>query len=327
MLGLFFSTFLLITHKKYRPANFYLAIYLIAFSIRIGKSLFHNYVHVDATLRTFLLTTLLAVGPSIWLYIKYSMLNTDIKKTEQLHFIPLLLFLLVAYKIPNDGSPIFGVYYNFLTLHIAVYTFYAVFWIWRQKKGEVKEQRTLLAWLNMFLIMNVIFLVGYFLISESIIPFYIGISMLFSVVVIVCAFAALLNPSLFVKPLEKYKNSRLGNRNVQEIMEQLKQYMKDEKPYLDTSFSLTSLSKKLALTPNDISRSINELESMNFSQWVAWYRVQEVQELMKSPRHQHLKIAALAYESGFSSISTFNAAFKKHVDMTPKNYRLSKEKG
>ena len=67
ILGFFFAAFLIATHKKYRFANVYLAIYLLAFGLRIGKSLFHNYFELNASLRTFLLATLLAIPVAYWL--------------------------------------------------------------------------------------------------------------------------------------------------------------------------------------------------------------------------------------------------------------------
>jgi len=42
---------------------------------------------------------------------------------------------------------------------------------------------------------------------------------------------------------------------------------------------------------------------------------------MKKVEYQDAKIASLAYDYGFNSISTFNTAFKKITNHTPSEYR------
>ena len=71
ILSLFFSLFLLITRKQQPKANFFLFIYLLAFSLRIGKSLFFNYFPIDPEIRNIFLGVLLTIGPSIWFYTKF----------------------------------------------------------------------------------------------------------------------------------------------------------------------------------------------------------------------------------------------------------------
>lgn len=110
-LGIFFAAFLLLTYKKYRISNIFLSIYLFSFSLRIGKSLFHNYFEIDPGIRTLLLSTLLAVGPATWLYVRSTMRpHENIARQEYFHFFPLLFAFTVSWTIPNDGSPIFGVF-------------------------------------------------------------------------------------------------------------------------------------------------------------------------------------------------------------------------
>ncbi|MEL6942615.1 MAG: hypothetical protein AAFO82_08095 [Bacteroidota bacterium] len=48
ILGLFFADLLFATRQKQPKANLFLAIYLLAFSLRVGKSLFHNYFEINA---------------------------------------------------------------------------------------------------------------------------------------------------------------------------------------------------------------------------------------------------------------------------------------
>ncbi len=302
ILGFFFAVFLIATRKKYRAANIYLATYLLAFSLRIGKSLFHNYFEIDAGVRTFLLASLLAVGPSLWLYTKV-MLKSEAEPSRKplWHFLPLGLFLIISWFIPNDGSPGFAWFYNGLIAHMTFYVLYALYWVWQQGIFKISDGNNRASrWLVLLLSLNLVFLVFYFLVSQLIIPFYIGISILFSGVVIILSFVALLNTSLFLQPVVKYTGSNLDTSQSAQIIARLKKLMEEEKPFLEASLKLSDLSLLLEVSSKELSQAINQIESQNFSQFVSRYRVKEVQALMKEEKYKHFKIAAIAYECGFS---------------------------
>ncbi|WP_299442695.1 AraC family transcriptional regulator [uncultured Aquimarina sp.] len=325
ILGLFFAGFLLANRQKLSEANIFLSIYLVAFSLRIGKSLFHNYFELDATLRTMFLATLLCVGPAIWLYVLFLIKpKTQSRTKSYFHFLPFFIALSICWLIPNNGSWIFGVYYDFLIVHMGTYIVFSLVWLWKQNNEiEATEGIKVLSWLRYFLFLNLIFVVVYFLISELIIPFYIGISFLFSIVVISLSFWALKNPSLFIVPVEKYKQSTFDTNEAYKLMERLKTFMNDEKPFLDPEMTLPKLSAKFNMSTNELSQVINQVESLNYSQFISKYRVQEAQNLMNAQAYANMTIAAIAYDSGFNSISSFNSSFKKHAKMTPIAYRKS----
>jgi AraC-like DNA-binding protein len=51
------------------------------------------------------------------------------------------------------------------------------------------------------------------------------------------------------------------------------------------------------------------------------YRVEEAKRMLVDPTRKHHSILAISEEIGFNSKSAFNAAFKKHTDMTPSEFR------
>jgi AraC-like DNA-binding protein len=63
---------------------------------------------------------------------------------------------------------------------------------------------------------------------------------------------------------------------------------------------------------------------VNFYTYVNKFRLEYSQSLLKNPKKQHLSMEGVAYESGFGSKSTFNTLFKKHIEMTPIQYKKSK---
>jgi len=51
------------------------------------------------------------------------------------------------------------------------------------------------------------------------------------------------------------------------------------------------------------------------------YRVEEAKQLLLEPAKEDHKIASIAYDAGFNSLSTFNDVFKKITGTTPSQFR------
>jgi AraC-like DNA-binding protein len=132
--------------------------------------------------------------------------------------------------------------------------------------------------------------------------------------------------SVLDQPLEpadkpKYEKSTLTFQKSEEYLQRLQQLMKMEKPYIERDITLPILAEKMALTTHELSQIINERLNKNFFEFINSYRIEEAKTMMADRRFDHLSIAGLAYDAGFNSISAFNAAFKKHVGVTPSQFR------
>ncbi|WP_350286745.1 helix-turn-helix domain-containing protein [uncultured Croceitalea sp.] len=328
ILGLFFSFYLLFNYKNHPISGLFLGFYLLAFSIRIGKSVFHHFFTIDPVIRNYLLAVLFCVGPSLWLYTKY-LHQPYIKPTVAIlwHYTPFFLILPICWLIPNnpgDFSIYFALFYNAISAHMLGYCLLSIVWFYhRAKQGNYDKHEKERSWLTYFLWGNFAMLVTYILISTLIIPFYLGLSFLFSVMVILFSVMALKNPELFRMPKQKYRNSRLGDSEVIDIMQKLRAVMVDGKPYLDPSLSQAMLSEKVGVSINHLSQAINQNEGLNFSQFISKYRIDEAKNLLLANSHRHYTIATVAYESGFNSISSFNTTFKKITGTTPIAFRKS----
>lgn len=78
-----------------------------------------------------------------------------------------------------------------------IYFLLSVRWlVVARRRSENNVEPKMLKWLFLFLAVNLVFLIFYFLVSASIIPFYIGISILFSLVVILFSTISLSNPTV-----------------------------------------------------------------------------------------------------------------------------------
>jgi AraC-like DNA-binding protein len=105
------------------------------------------------------------------------------------------------------------------------------------------------------------------------------------------------------------------------LMEKLIHHMNENKPYLDTELTLSTLAAQLNMSRNQLSKVINTGAGNNFYHFVNTYRIEEVKNLIDSDKSKVYTILALAKDAGFNSKSTFNSFFKKMTGLTPSEYR------
>lgn len=324
ILGLFFSIFLLSTRKNQPLANSFLAIYLLAFSLRIGKSLFFNYFPIDPVIRNVFLGVLLAIGPSLWWYTKLRYNPNESFQTSKVlwHYVPMFLVIALCWLIPNDGTRLASVFYISHIIHIALYTSYALYWLHQQEQvNSVPDKSKIVKWLQSFLVVTLVIVCVYFLISIGVIPYYLGMAFFFSLVILFFSGWALKHPYLFKVEIEKYSNSNLTLVKASNLVERLDALMQSEKLYLNPDLTLSKVSQKLNVVSKQLSQAINQVKGVNYSQYITHFRIEEAKKLLVNEANKHHKIAAIAYDSGFNSLSSFNAAFKKLTNQTAAQYR------
>ena len=94
--------------------------------------------------------------------------------------------------------------------------------------------------------------------------------------------------------------------------------MTKEKPYLNPKLTLAELAQSLSIPTNHLSQIINQYEQINFHDFVNSYRVEEFIQNVQNDKG--FSLLGHAFDSGFNSKSTFNAAFKKCKSVTPSQY-------
>lgn len=81
--------------------------------------------------------------------------------------------------------------------------------------------------------------------------------------------------------------------------------------------SLSDIAEKLGYNYHYLSKKINKIFSMSFSDFLNLYRLETAIELLNET---DLSITEVAIESGFQSIRSFNEIFKKHTGKNPAKY-------
>ncbi|WP_299116835.1 AraC family transcriptional regulator [uncultured Winogradskyella sp.] len=324
IISLLFGLFLLVSRTEQHKANFFLSLYLLAFSLRIGKSLFYNYFPIDPVIRNIFLGILLAIGPSLWLYVflRKHPQHQLASKAYLWHYVPMLMFIALCWIIPNDRSSFARLLHYALIAHIILYAGYAYYWLHKNdKKSTSYRERKIDSWLRFFVTATLTVVIIYVLIMQNIIPYYMGMAFLFSAVIIAFSIWWLQTPFLFKIETQKYGQSTLETDEIVQLSGRLKQLMTSEQLYLDPDLTLGKLSKKMGISSKRLSQVINQSENINYSKFITNYRVSEAKKRLVADEYRHLKISAIAYDSGFNSLSSFNAAFKSITSTTAIAYR------
>ena len=75
-----------------------------------------------------------------------------------------------------------------------------------------------------------------------------------------------------------------------------------------------------------LRKTINQqLNYTNFNTFLNTYRINDACEILADTSKKDLTILEIAYDLGFTSIATFNRAFKKLKNQTPTAYRNQNE--
>ncbi len=124
---------------------------------------------------------------------------------------------------------------------------------------------------------------------------------------------------------KRYEYSNLTKSEAKGYLDQLKNMMDKEKLYLDPDINLQRVAQKLTILPLYLSQMINENLGQNFSDFINVYRLTEAKNSLLDPKNENLKIIDVALNSGFNSMSSFNAVFKKYNDISPSKFRSLKK--
>ncbi|MFH0866789.1 MAG: AraC family transcriptional regulator, partial [Bacteroidota bacterium] len=116
----------------------------------------------------------------------------------------------------------------------------------------------------------------------------------------------------------KYPYSKLTGDQKKDLAEIILHTMNNEKPYLDSEFTINRLAVHLDKSRTYISQVVNEYFHKNFKNFINEFRIREACRLLVIKKNH--KIEAIAQEVGFKSKSSFNLAFKYYTGLTPTTF-------
>ncbi|WP_320052000.1 helix-turn-helix domain-containing protein [uncultured Acetobacteroides sp.] len=127
--------------------------------------------------------------------------------------------------------------------------------------------------------------------------------------------------SIIELPFSKYQKSSLSDDKKEQILGKIKEEMEGNLYFTNNLASLSGLAKQINESNHHVSQVINEQLNKSFFELLATYRIEHATMLMRGNDGAKQTIEELAEQVGYNSKSSFNTAFKKHMQLTPSEYR------
>lgn len=156
----------------------------------------------------------------------------------------------------------------------------------RVYRGDLLLARSLIVAFTVVLLVGLArFLFAYRVETNLIVPLFLSIT-----TYMVC-FLGLVRPQIFVgvettaaEPQPKrYGKSMLTPERAEKYLRRLYECMETEKPYRDGDLTVQKLAQKLSISPQHLSRLINEQLQQNFIDFINSYRVEEAKRRLADP--------------------------------------------
>ena len=328
--GVLVAFYVCFVKKKKTITNILLGLILIFMAFRIGKSVMMNFGDDLEPIFIFSgLALLLLIGPLLRWYV-LGMTQHDFKFSRNYAFelIPFGLVFIGSFLITKEWFDtnnkeviiLFSSILIFIYLHFAFYIFLAWKTIKNVKKSYqnetlTKSQKAIFDWLYLLIIGFVIIWLSYVLnILDEEVPYIIG-PVMYSLVIYFLSYKA-----FQLKAIEIDGEVFKANDNTI-IFKEISKLIVDDKLYLNSDVSLSKLSVLLGQSTQKTSSVINQHAKRNFNDFINYYRIEEAKKILSTTESEKFTISSIAYDIGFSSLSSFNSAFKKFEDCTPSAYR------
>ena len=292
---------------------------LLAITVRLIKSVGWYFFDINDPL--FLNIGFAAqgfIGPVLVIY--FARKSSLLKKTfHQLLILGPAIFILLSspFLTLSNFWYIGGyhalLYYTVFSLGLSLYYLWIIY----------SAQKIYFPWYRNLFIGVSIFCISYFTNYIFGLNPYITGPVIYAVVIYLISFIIFSNQEIFT-PLgdkKKYRNINLTPDQIAHHKERIERVMIDEKPYLQSDFNLTALSELTSIPKYLLSRFFSESMNKSFTDFTNSYRIEKAKELLTDPKFDNHKIAYIAYECGFHSLSSFNTAFRKNVDSSPSEFK------
>ncbi len=275
-------------------------------------------------------------GPCIWLFVRELLRLPKLTSRQlALHALPAFIHIFVFNTVL--GQNLVG-NWDFLTVPQIIFAFYSIeffaissllgyllasFRLVQTHRSQLKSTPTAARFLPVFFRIGLL-LAGSWAISflyHLVVfdPEYLAYQIFWFLLVgyiYWLAYTVLLHTELFdLPPAPKTITS-----DDEQLVDRIKAFMDEEKPYLEPTIKLADLAEMLQLPRHELSRLLNHGFGQSFFDFINSYRIRDFIALRNDPRESGKSILQLAYQVGFNSKSAFNRAFRKMTGVSPSDY-------
>jgi AraC-like DNA-binding protein len=297
-----------------RLSNRLLSLLLVMLALRVGKSVtgfvFEGHIELFATIG---LLGMSQIGPLAYLFTKSLFDNSfHLRRADYLHFLPGIISLVFALQ----GE---WFVYTVFTAHVVVYLVLTIHYLYRNKEvykaDDLKWQ-----WITFILAGIAILWVTFVLQLMFYHPLTYRLIVISAAVIFYSlSLWAIPRSKLFVAESRK-KNDESATQ-YEALGKRVKELFETAEIYTDPNLTVTKLAAQLKSPSYLVSRAINSYFEKSFSELLVQYRIRKSETLLLAEGSKTLTIEAIAYESGFNTLSAFYSAFKKINKVTPAQFR------
>lgn len=299
-------------------------------AFRIGKSVMLYFGNDLEPIFIFAgLAFLLLIGPLLrWYVLAMTRYNFKFSKNYLVELVPFALVFVMSFFVSRQWFEtnnkeviiVFASALIFIYLHFAFYIFLSGRVLQKIKRGyrnvlQTKSQKAIFEWLQVLVIGFIAIWISYILnIIEDTVPYIVG-PIVYSVVIYFLSYKAfqLKTTEIDGDAFRKNDNELLYNRISDLVIK--------DKLYLESDLSLSGLSKIVGKSTQNTSEVINQYAKRNFNDFINFYRIQDAKKMLLDVTTKNYTISTIAFDAGFSTLSSFNSAFKKFEGITPSLYR------
>jgi len=331
--GVLFALYLCFFKKKKTITNLLLGLILVFMAFRIGKSVMKNFGDDLEPIFIFAgLALLLLIGPLLrWYVLGMTRPNFKLTKNYLLELIPFGLIFFSSFFMTKEWFDdnnraaifLFASVLLFIYFHFASYIFLS----WKTVKTVkgnykteelTKSQKAIFDWLRLVIIGFVIIWVTYVLnILDDKVPYIIG-PIGYSIIIYFLSYKAFQLKAVDIDG-EAFK---ANDSSI--LFKKISKLIVEDKLYLEPDLSLSKLGGLIGQSTQKTSTIINQYAKRNFNDFINYFRIQDAKKILTDSESQKFTISSVAFDTGFSSLSSFNSAFKKFEGRTPSMYRKLK---
>jgi AraC-like DNA-binding protein len=122
----------------------------------------------------------------------------------------------------------------------------------------------------------------------------------------------------------KYSRNGISKNVAGEFKEIIIEKMKVGEHYINPDFKLRDLAKLVSLSKHQTSLVLNQELQMDFNSFINSLRIEKAKEILANDKR--VQISEVMYQVGFNNSTTFNRAFKKNTNLTPREFVALVEK-
>ncbi len=122
---------------------------------------------------------------------------------------------------------------------------------------------------------------------------------------------------LILQLLNENDQNLRGNQEDNKLLKKLIYYLEEEQVFRQKDLSLEKMAQQLGTNITYVSQLINKEFGCNFNALINHHRIMYCKKIISMRATEPLLMKEVGFEAGFSSQSTFYAAFKNEVGITP----------